>query len=248
MNILERIINSVGEPGKHDLWLRSKEGGAELLAYLGNEWVPICGCSGGGSQVFVFPDSTAPLEYAPEAYYKFADDTNKECRKMAAAAKAGNLVGSTEQSADSMNGVVNKNIIASVIEGPYSAKYSLDQNNWQMLYFDDRIYDFVDAVNKRLLEEGSFDYLIADNRLNYIYDVSINSYILEVTNFGPMASYIDGYIYNFKSDEDGFITGVEAGESTSSDLMYFFITEEEANMLVGTNADVSINTGSGHVI
>lgn len=43
MNVLERVVNSVGEPGKHDLWLRSISGGAELLAYLGDEWVKICG-------------------------------------------------------------------------------------------------------------------------------------------------------------------------------------------------------------
>lgn len=59
MKIIERIVESVGEPGKYDLWLRtgSKDGqdSAELLANVNNKWITISGSGegegegGGGS-------------------------------------------------------------------------------------------------------------------------------------------------------------------------------------------------------
>lgn len=48
MKVLERVVESLGEPGKHDLWLKANGNKAQMYVYLGNEWVPVC-CSGGSS-------------------------------------------------------------------------------------------------------------------------------------------------------------------------------------------------------
>lgn len=51
MKVLERVVESLGEPGKHDLWLRADGNKAQMRVYLGNEWVPVCCSEGGGGLV-----------------------------------------------------------------------------------------------------------------------------------------------------------------------------------------------------
>lgn len=62
MKIIERIVESTGEPNKNDLWLDTKSDKPSLKMYAGREWVEILGCqssdggsgsSGGGSDDFI---------------------------------------------------------------------------------------------------------------------------------------------------------------------------------------------------
>ena len=50
MRVFERVIESFGAPGKHDLWVKRVDGGYSILINENDKWVPVSG-SGGGTTV-----------------------------------------------------------------------------------------------------------------------------------------------------------------------------------------------------
>ena len=52
--IIDRIVESPGEPGKNDLWIKTNiDGSSELKHFSNGRWKGIAGGSGGGSEGYV---------------------------------------------------------------------------------------------------------------------------------------------------------------------------------------------------
>lgn len=188
MNIIERVVNSVGEPGKHDLWLRSTSNGAELLAYLGDRWVPIAGGGGGDSckcgLVKVQGDPVNAEKLSWDGFAALSD-----------AWIDGNIGNAVKVSGGEMK--FPRKIYHSENDSAISATVCYDDNNSDSEYklvYDSTVYRFFAALDNYLAiiapgydlgggyyatnvinksKEGSLDVVAPPGVLMYIYD-SVN--------------------------------------------------------------------------
>lgn len=78
MKVIERVIQSAGEPGKNDLWLKEHADEVQMYAFYNGQWVPISGGCYCGNTYIDFPmvNNTEAKLYIAKQLAKAEEDGN----------------------------------------------------------------------------------------------------------------------------------------------------------------------------
>lgn len=249
MRVFERVIESFGAPGKHDLWIKPADGGYEVKAWDGQKWAGVGGGSGSGSEMGGSKVVKLVANSDESAWLNSLAD-------LVEVVASGEYEGGIYVSEPNNPNGVRYSPIAGCeyfVGNNGSVKYQTSDSSGTI--YSDYVYDSPDVlrwlstVGEEMCEVAG-GYFVRNERLvtfMQMSDGTAMSVNLTNDNDDSISLYVcddDRHPYLFDIS-DGIITGVGLFDIVApEEASYVCLSHDKVNPLVGKSTTISGNTPS----